>query len=131
MKKLRSKAAKELATQLRFALANEEFVEVRMFVTYIHGELPHIGKLALYKEHSTEDLSNNIFRGDAADMELDLSFMGLQRTNKRFINILTKSISADWRYLSTQLNLDWNIQGYSDVSSRFDIGELKSILSID
>jgi hypothetical protein len=131
MKKLRSIAAQELAAQLQFALAKGNFVEARMFVTYVHGELPHIGTLALYKEHSTEDFSDNIFRGDAADMELNLSLMGLPQTNKRFINSLTNSLALDWRYLSTQLHLGWNLQGYSDVSSRFDIGKLTSILHID
>lgn len=131
MSRLRSLAAQELATQLRFVLAREKFIEARMFITYADGELPHVGTLALYCEYSTEDPYNNMFRGDAPDMEFDLGTMGLAQTNKRFIDSLRRALVPHWRYLSKQLRLGWNLQGYADVSARFDIEELKAILPID
>ena len=130
MSRLRSLAAQEIATQLRFVLAREKFIEARMFITYADGELPHIGTLALYREYSTEDPYNNMFRGDASDMEFDLGTMGFAQTNKRFIDSLRRALVPHWRYLSKQLHLGWNLRGYADVSTRFDIEELKAILPI-
>jgi hypothetical protein len=128
MSKLRSLAAQELATQLRYVLAREKFTEARLFVSYINPALPHRGTLALYSKPSREDLYDNIFQGDVTEMEFDLNSMGHARTNKRFINNLIESVSPHWRYLSNRRSFGFDKEGFDDVSARFDIEDLKKAL---
>lgn len=128
MPRLRSTAVQELATQLCFVPARENFVEARLFITYIQPGHPHLGTLALYSEPSREDLYDNIFRGDEPDMEFDLKSIGPTQTNEHFINDLVSSLSPDWRYLSKRLNLGFDTERFEDVSARFDIADLKKAL---
>lgn len=131
MPRLRSTAALELATQLQFVLARETFIEARLFITYTNPARLHHATLALYSEPSRENLYDNVFRGDVAEMKLDLNSLGHAQTNNRFINDLVRSLSPDWRYLSKRLSLGFDTEGFEDVSARFDIKDLKTILSIN
>ena len=130
MTRLKSIAAQELATQLQFVLAREKFTEGRLFITYSHPGCPHHATLALYCKPSTEDIHDRIFRGNVAEMEFDLTAIGLAKTNKRFINALAKSVSPHWRYLSKQLNLGFDTEGFEEVSARFAIEYLTKTLPI-
>ena len=131
MSRLRSLAAQELATQLRFVLAKEKLIEARLFITYMNPVHPLLGTLALYSEPRREDLYDDIFRGDEPDMEFDLNSMGPTQTNKFFINDLVKSLSPHWRYLSKRRNLGLHTEVFEDVSARFDIEDLKKVLPFD
>jgi hypothetical protein len=130
MIKLRSIAAQELATQLQFVLAREQFIEARLFITYSKPGCPHLATLALYSKPSRVDLHDSILRGEVAEMEFDLTSIGPTKTNKRFINALAEAVAPHWRYLSKRLNLGFDAEGFEDVSARFPIEDLRKVLPI-